>query len=67
MTGDWYGFMWLEILSQVFSNYFTRQAQAAGLDVNRYYTVFGAHNYTNFEREMRVAWEETIAPALGLA
>lgn len=67
LTGDRYGFMWLEILSQVFSNYFTRQAESAGLAVNRYYTVFGAHNYTNFEREMRVAWEETIAPALGVA
>ncbi|AHI23560.1 alpha/beta hydrolase [Corynebacterium vitaeruminis] len=67
LTGDWAWWFFLEILSQVFSNYFTRQAESAGVQVERYYTVFGTHNYLNFERELRVGWERTLGPALGVA
>lgn len=65
LGGQWFGPMWLEILSQMFSNYFTRKAEAAGIEVERYYTIFGAHNYTNFEQELRAAWHSTLGPALG--
>lgn len=64
LLGDWTWGMGLEFASQVTSNYFTRVARAAGVDVERYHTTFGAHTYELFERELHVAWDKTLGPAL---
>lgn len=63
-TGNWFFFMLLEVLSQFASNYFTRAAEDAGVQVTRYQHVFGAHTYSNFEQELYYGWENVFAEAL---
>ena len=56
--------MGIEVVSQYTSNYFTRVAEEAGVEVDRHHEFYGAHTYSLFERQLYKAWDSTFAPAL---
>ena len=64
LLGDWGGLVGIEVVSQYTSNYFTRVAEDAGVDVDRHHEFYGAHTYSLFERQLYKAWDSTFAPAL---
>lgn len=64
LLGDWGGLVGIEVVSQYTSNYFTRVAEAAGVEVDRHHEFYGAHTYSLFERQLYHAWDSTFAPAL---
>lgn len=64
LLGDWGGLVGIEVVSQYTSNYFTRVAEEAGVEVDRHHEFYGAHTYSLFERQLYKAWDSTFAPAL---
>lgn len=64
LLGDWGGMVGIEVISQYTSNYFTRVAEEAGVEVDRHHQFYGAHTYSLFERQLYAAWESTFAPVL---
>lgn len=66
VRGNWTWGLTMEVVSQMTSNYFARAATEAGADVHRFNTIYGAHTYALFERQLHAAWESTLGPALGV-